>query len=65
MSRIIVAAIVLAWVSPAFAANSIGRDAAIKKCNAESRMPRGKYYDWDGVWNTRYRSCMSDLGYQE
>ena len=65
MCKIIVAAIVLAWVNPVFAANDIGRDAAIKKCNAESRMPRGKYYDWDGVWNTRYRSCMSDLGYQE
>jgi hypothetical protein len=65
MSRIIVAAIVLAWVNPAFAANSIGRDAAIKKCNEESHTPRGKYYDWDGVWNTRYRSCMSDLGYRE
>jgi hypothetical protein len=42
-----------------------GRDAAIEKCTAESRMPRGKYYDWDGVWDARYRSCMSDLGYRE
>jgi hypothetical protein len=51
MSKIIAAAIVLTWANPVFAADVIGRDAAIKKCNAESRVPRGKYYDWDGVWN--------------
>ena len=39
------------------------REAAIQRCNAQARsLPKGKYYDWDGVWNMRYSSCMAEAG---
>ena len=40
------------------------RDAAMARCNVESRRhPPGKYYDWDGSWDRYYRACMFAAGY--
>jgi hypothetical protein len=59
-------AIVLVAGTSASAAAESGRDAAIKRCNAEAQKHyRGIYYSWGDARNFAYKHCVFDAGVPE